>query len=350
MTRDRADGENPRTLEGRLSPDGGSGKGRVDALAERLRASRREHASAGPAVRKGAVLKELREATGGLSPEEKIRLAAELRAALVPRGQGRAASGEVDDEIERLREELDAVRASASAARSDAASARKEAADLKADRDALLRENARLRAGGGGDAGPAGGEGAVLEAMRRGLIETLRDKKVTPESLRLPATEARLFRLMQELTTFLCNMEQARIRLLSEVDVGPAGGMNTMILGKYRQRVRKELQAVLENEQGSMQKLRKTLDSINRFLYGLNEAYQASYPQGVRGLLEQFDPEPMAAKSRAKLLGTDWEAAWHLFVRTRSDVSNLTPAELWENFFRSPFKKKLDEWIVEPAE
>jgi hypothetical protein len=100
---------------------------------------------------------------------------------------------------------------------------------------------------------------------------------------------------MQDLTAFLCNMEQARIRLLSEVDVGPAGGMNTMILSKYRQRVRKEIQAVLDDEQGSIQKLRKTLDSLNRFLYGLNEAYQASTTGNPRS---PAHPEPMASRAR----------------------------------------------------
>jgi hypothetical protein len=71
-------------------------------------------------------------------------------------------------------------------------------------------------------------------------------------------------------------------------------------------------------------------------------AFQDTIPKAVTALLAQIDPDPILARSK-KIL-TDYERAWADFARTHSDLSNLTPAEVWDTYFKQAFKERLDEW------
>lgn len=293
------------------SEAGGSPTRRVAALRE----AARELLAKAPAGERARILREMKEAVGTRPPSA-----------------GPATAGGVPDP----------------ALRAEAARAREEASQARAERDALLRENQKLRAAAAAR-GPGGAptvSADSLETFREGLRGTLAGKKITVESLGLPPEDARTFRLMQELVSFLTNVEMAKIHLLNAVDVGPAGAMDTRILGKYKQRVRKELLSVLDDQEGSVKRLQKTLEGQNKFLYGLNEAFQSSFPAGSRSLLDELDPEPILEAARGRIM-TNYEQAWKTFERRYQDLGNLTPAELWERFFRDPFQKKLSEWLDE---
>ena len=72
------------------------------------------------------------------------------------------------------------------------------------------------------------------------------------------------------------------------------------------------------------------------------DAFQATIPKAVEAMLAEMAPEPILA--RAKKLLTDYERAWNEYARLHSDMSNLTPEEIWENYFRALFREKLSVW------
>ena len=137
-------------------------------------------------------------------------------------------------------------------------------------------------------------------------------------------------------------LERGRIAFLNEVESGRSAGMGTQMLKGAQDQVRKQILAVLNDEEGSIRKLRKTMDAQNRFILGVPDAFQGTIPKAVAELLAKIDPEPILARSK-KIL-TDYERAWADFVRTHSDLSNLTPDEIWDTYFKKAFKEKLDGW------
>jgi hypothetical protein len=84
------------------------------------------------------------------------------------------------------------------------------------------------------------------------------------------------------------------------------------------------------------------MEAQTRFIHGVPAAFQDTIPKAVTALLAQLDPDPILARSK-KIL-TDYERAWSDFARTHSDLSNLTPAEVWDTYFKQAFKERLDEW------
>jgi hypothetical protein len=233
----------------RAGPTGSDSASILAALREKAASE----AGGSPTRRVAALREAARDLLAKAPAGERARILRELKHALATRlaAAGPAAAGGVADP----------------ALRAEAAKALEEASQARAERDALLRENQKLRAAAAarGPGGAPAVSAASLEAFREGLRGTLAGKKITVESLGLPPEDARTFRLMQELVSFLTNVEMAKIHLLNAVDVGPAGAMDTRILGKYKQRVRKELLAVLDDQEGSVKRLQKTLEGQNKF-------------------------------------------------------------------------------------
>lgn len=309
----------------------------VTRLVSRLHAIRTEHEGHPAARRRAALARELDLQLAEVPAAERHavleRALGTLRPAARPSG-----GGEGDPAAARLRAELDLVRAEKEALA-------KERDSLRTTRDALLRENAKLRSEIDAKAAapaPSAATGGSIDAFRAGLKDAIAGKNVDPDKLGLPASEVRVFRLTQELVNFIHMLERGRMAFLNEVEIGPARGMGTQMMKGAQDQVRKQILAVLNNEDGSIRNLRKTMDAQNRFILGVPDAFQGSIPKAVAALLAQLDPEPILARS--KKIMTDYERAWAVFVRTHSDLSNLTPDEIWDTYFKQTFKEKLDGW------
>jgi hypothetical protein len=309
----------------------------VTRLVTRLHATRKEHEGHPAARRRAALARELDLQLAQVPAAE--RNAVLERALGMLRPSARPSAGDDGNPAAaKLRAEIDLIRAEKEALS-------KERDLLHATRDALLRENAKLRSELDTKAtapAPVVVAGGSIEAFRSGLKDAIAGKKVDPDKLGLPASEVRVFRLTQELVNFIHMLERGRIAFLNEVESGPSGGMGTQILKGAQDQVRKQILAVLNDEEGSIRRLRKTMDAQNRFILGVPDAFQGAIPKAVAALLAKIDPEPILARSK-KIL-TDYERAWADFVRTHSDLSNLTPDEIWDTYFKKAFKEKLDGW------
>jgi hypothetical protein len=317
----------------------------VTRLVTRLQAARKEHEGISAGRRRAALARELDLELAQVPTAE--RNAVLERALGTLRPGARPSTGEGGDPAAaKLRAEIDLVRAEKDALA-------KERDLLRATRDALLRENAKLR--GDLDARAAAPQataatavaGGSIEVFRSGLKDAIAGKRVDPDKLGLPAGEVRVFRLTQELVNFIHMLERGRIAFLNEVESGRSAGMGTQMLKGAQDQVRKQILAVLNDEEGSIRKLRKTMDAQNRFILGVPDAFQGAIPKAVAELLAKIDPEPILARSK-KIL-TDYERAWADFVRTHSDLSNLTPDEIWDTYFKKAFKEKLDGWTKTDA-
>jgi len=309
----------------------------VHRLVQRLHEVRREHEGQPAGRRRAALARELDLQLAEVPAAERPAVLERAMGSLRPSAPAAAGDGG-GAAAGKLQSQLDAARAEREALA-------KERDALRVTRDGLLRENATMRGAleakaGAPAAAPAAG--GSFEAFRAGLKDAVAGKKVEPEKLGLGSTEVRLFRLTQELVNFIYMLERGRIMFLNQVEVGQAGLMGTQLLKGYQDQVRKQILAVLNDEEGSIRKLRKTMDAQNRFILGIPDAFQGSIPAAVAAILAELDPDPILARSK-KIL-TDYERAWGDFARTHSDLSNLTPDEIWDRFFKQAFKAKLGEW------
>jgi hypothetical protein len=213
---------------------------------------------------------------------------------------------------------------------------------LRAERDRLAEENARLRAAPGHAAGRPGLDETIAK-MRDGLHLLTQGKEVTPESIGLPQSEGRLFRLVGELLLFALNYETGVHALLQEIDVGP--GMGTVLRKKQKRIIEDRFRACLDNREGSIQALQEALTKNSRFLLELNEAYTTAVRQGVQSLLNDLDPQPILDENKGALGMINFEKAWRAFSNRHSDLGSLPPADVWERFFQETFKKKLADYL-----
>jgi hypothetical protein len=307
----------------------------VTRLVTRLHAARKEHEGLAAGQRRAALVRELDLQLAQVPAAERNAVLERALGTLRPSARS-SAGDEGNPAAAKLSAEIDLVRAEKDALA-------KERDLLRATRDALLRENEKLR--GELKAAPAAATvvaGGSIEVFRNGLKDAIAGKRVDPDKLGLPASEVRVFRLTQELVNFIHMLERGRIAFLNEVESGRSAGMGTQMLKGAQDQVRKQILAVLNDEEGSIRKLRKTMDAQNRFILGVPDAFQGTIPKAVAELLAKIDPEPILARSK-KIL-TDYERAWADFVRTHSDLSNLTPDEIWDTYFKKAFKEKLDGW------
>jgi hypothetical protein len=303
-------------------------------LVERLHAVIQQNEGQPAPRRRSALMREIDLQLAGLPPADRPAV---LEQALgVIRPATRPAGG--DSSGEKLLAQLDLVRG-------EKETLAKERDALRATRDALLRENAKMR--GEIEAkktvpSTPGVAGGSLETFRAGLKDAIAGKKVDADKLGLSAGDVRLFRLTQELVNFVYMLERGRIDFLNKVEVGQAGMMGTQLVKGYQDQVRKQFLAVLNDQEGSIRNLRRTMDGQTRFIVGVPESFQEAIPRAVEAILAQLAPEPILARS--KRLMTDYERAWSEFARIHSDLSNLTPEEIWDGYFKNVFKEKLADW------
>lgn len=213
---------------------------------------------------------------------------------------------------------------------------------LRAERDRLAEENARLRAAPGQQADRPGLD-EMIAKMRDGLHLLTQGKEVTPESIGLPQSEARLFRLVGVLLLFALNYETGVHALLQEIDVGP--GMGTLLRKQQKKIIEDRFRACLDNRAGSIQALQEALAKNSRFLPELDKAYTTAVRQGVQSLLGDLDPQPFLDENKGALGIINFEKAWRAFSNRHSDLSSLPPADVWERFFQEMFKKKLADYL-----
>jgi hypothetical protein len=212
--------------------------------------------------------------------------------------------------------------------------------------DELEQENARLRhqLESAGPSGDRGGESGQLDRIREGLVRLTENKKVTAGSLGLPESDARMFRLIQELFQFALGYEMGVGLLLAEFKIGPAAEMDTKMMQGFKQIVRDRFRACLDNQEGSIEALKETLARNSRFVIELNRAYTSCLFEGSQSLLSEIDPEPILDKHR-RMIGFNYEEAWNAIARVQSDLASLTSSELWERFFFESFRKNLSSHL-----
>jgi hypothetical protein len=275
--------------------------------------------------RRRDLMRALQEELAGLSEEEAGRRIEQARETLVGEARDRERSLEgVQGEVSRLKAEVEV---------------------LKAAREVLARENQQLRKTLEG-AEAQGGSSQSLEKIRAGLRKMADGDEVTPDAIGLPPSEARLFRLAQELLGFALKIEFSVQSLLA--DFGAVRGADTMFIRGMDKMIRNRFRACLENKQGSIQALREGLDKNLRFLLQLNDAYLAATRKGVPSLLAELDPEQLLEQHRGRLM-TNYEEAFRSFSTRHTDLANLTPKEAWERFFQQAFREKLEEVVAPDA-
>jgi len=218
-----------------------------------------------------------------------------------------------------------------------------EVSQLRASLDSLTQENEALKAQGGAkQAAPS--PGGNLEKIRDGLRALTKNKEVTPESLGLPPSEARLFRLIQQLVRFALGYEMGVNLLLAEFRIGPTAEMDTRMMQGMRQEVRDRFRACLEDQKGSLAKLKEILDRNSRFVVDLNRAYTACIYEGSRSLLSEIDPQPILEQHK-RMMGHDYEKAWGSLSRSQADLAALSSNELWERFYFKVFRERLSDYL-----
>lgn len=217
-----------------------------------------------------------------------------------------------------------------------------QAESLRAERDRLAEENRRMKAAPQTVAGGPGLEGA-LSKIRDALLQITQDREVTSESLALPPSEARFFRLIRELLVFALNFETGVHDLIQKIQV-MRFGQNSMMVKQQKKIIRNRFRACLDNEEGSVVALKEALDRNKAFLISLYEAYNASIREGSRSLLEQLDPQTILDQTKGMLLDR-FEKAWRAFSDQHADLSTLPETDLWERFFDAPFKHKMQDYL-----
>jgi len=283
------------------------------ALVGKLKAVRKQNEGGSPEALRSALQEALRASLEGLPADQIDRTLAEARESLI--GEAR----DLEARLERLE---------------------REAAALREERD-------RLAAAGTGGGSAAGDD--ILARMLPGFRKLIKGEPATPESLGVPGDQARFYNLVAELILFALSYEIGLQGLLSDIEVGPGGEMNTKMWGQQKKLIEKRFLACLDNEKGSIAALKEALARNSRFIIDLNKAYEAAVRQGPQTLLGELDPEPILGKSKGLLSITNYEAAWKSFVSKHTDLCNLTPSEMWESFFRQPFRERLADHL-EPGE
>jgi hypothetical protein len=297
-----------------------SAGGETGRLIEKLKSVRAAHAAGPPEALREALRHAIQETLGGLPMEESGRRLEQVRAQIVAEARQR------EERAERLEAEMGRLTS--------------EVASLRAERDRLASENARLASAG---PAPAAGGADLLEKFREGLRKMAKGEQVTPESLGLPSSEARFFRLTQELLGFALRVEFGVQGLLA--DVGVVRGMDTRIMKRLDQLIRDRFRACLDNQKGSIQALQETLKRNSKFLLDLNDAYAAAIRQGVPALLGEMDPQPILENNAGRFGMTNYEGAWRELSTRQNDLSAMTPRDTWERFFQKPFQEKLGEGV-----
>lgn len=298
----------------------------AERLALKLKSVRDEHASAPENQRRELLRRALDEELGSLPEAQTEAVLDTLRDRLVLDAREREARvAELEQRVQGLQGEIES---------------------LRAERDRLAEDNERLAQQPAEAAAPAAmaASGEGLERIREGLKQMAKGKKVTAESIGLAESEARLFRLLQEMLRFAQDYEMGLNFLLAEFRVGPQADMDTKMIRGMTQQVRKRFGACLEDREGSVEELKEVLARNARFLIDLNKAYSDSFHEGVQSLLGELDPQPILEEHK-RMLGFNFEDAWKAIARVQNDLANLPRSELWERFFFEKFQAKLSGYL-----
>lgn len=313
-----------------------AGEDRGERLVERLREVRRGLSGAPARARREALRKELDGQLRSLPAADRGPLIERALGRLRPEGGGDPqAERELGRRLNETKAKLDdavAERAKLARERDAAIAARDAAAARVAAVEAELAAKRAAPAGAGG-----------MDGFRAGLKAAIEGKKVDPASLGLAPADGRLFRLVREMIDFLHMLEVARAGFLKDLAVGAEGGMGTRMWDDFQRQVRRRVLAVLNDEPGSVKAVQEVLKQQNEFVFSLPEAFRQSIPVGTKALLDELDPEPILETSK-RFLMTDWEKAWGALVQARGDLVNLTKGELWERYFKPPFKEEIGKW------
>jgi len=214
---------------------------------------------------------------------------------------------------------------------------RTESDDLEAERDRLANEVEKLKAAPRPSAPVSDAD--VLARFRSAMRQFTEGQELEDGSLGLPDAEARLCRMVLALLRFALRFEDAVNVLLMEFQVGPVKDMNTRQARTYMRVIRDRFQACLDGKEGSIEALREILDRNSRFLIELNTAYARCIYDGSKAMLSSLDPQPILAEHK-RMMGHNFEEAFHALSRIQGDLSNLTRSELWGQFFSQPFRER----------
>ena len=291
------------------------------SLAGKLASLRRSKADAPEPERRDAFRRTLHDELAELPAESADRVVERVRELLIAEGRAR------DERVAQLETQVGRLEA--------------RLTELGAEQDRLVEENASLKSQPSPDGSPVTDSSAVLTRLREGLLEASYGEGTTAESVGVTASEAGLFRLVQELLGFALKYELGLNLLLAEFKIGPAADADTRLARGMREQVRERFRACLENEEGSVDALKQALERNARFLIDLNRAYQASLYEGNRTMVAELDPHPVLTKHKRALMGVDYEAVMKSISRSHADMSNLARDELWERYFFEPFKEEL---------
>jgi hypothetical protein len=308
-------------------------------LIERLNAVQREHQNEPARKRRTTLAQEIEQQLAGLPPAERVAVVEQALGAIRPSRSVAGPAAAAGGEDRAFSERLDAAVAETEALL-------KERDGLRTTRDALMRENGKLRAQLDAPA-PAGSSGGSHDAFRSGLKEAFEGRKVDPVKLGLPASDVRMFRLPQELMVHVQMLDIIRIEVLNKLDIGAVGKMRTVLLEKYKQEIRKQILAVLNDQEGSVRKLRESLEAQKNFILGIPQAVESAVPIAMAALLAVLAPDPILARSKKIMI--DHQRAWEDFTRLHSDLSNQSNEEFWDNYFKDAFREKLSAWTKDES-
>jgi len=294
-------------------------------IADKLKKVRDASADLAESDRRDAFRQALDEELGGFPGNDTDRILTSIKDRFVDEARhAETRLGELERQSEALAAQLQAV---------------------STERDRLREEIGRLRDQSSSTpaaAPPAAvtGGGGELGKVREGLLRVSHGEDVTADSIGLPPSEARLFRLIRAMLDFALKYELGLNLLLAEFKIGPAGDADTKLTQGLQEQVRERFRSCLENKEGSLHELTEILERNARFLIDLNRSYQASLYEGNQSMLGRLDPRPIL-EGHKRVLGSDFEGAWKTISRAQADLVNLSRAEMWEQFFSGPFSDKL---------
>lgn len=323
-------------------------------LLETLRRTREREEGRPAGERREAILKALKAALDGLPDAVALETVAKARAALhapVPPAGNTGREAALEAEAASLRAAVERERAAAAQAASRVAELEREIGGLRregskpAPADARVRElEGRIRELESRPAVAGSGEG--VEMFRRGIRETVDGKRPTAQNLGLPEEQARLFRFVQALVRFLLDLEQLRLGMLKEHEVGTAGG-GTQMVRLLASQLKGRMRDVLDDKKGSLQALETTLRANQHFPLALDQAYREACSEAVQKLLEELKTDAIL-ESNKRIFGYDYEAAWKEIAKRLFDLSQMHAMEIWAIYLKEPFQTRMN--ALKPGE
>lgn len=141
-------------------------------------------------------------------------------------------------------------------------------------------------------------EGDALGRLRVSLATTANTGDIPSDRADLPASEYRLVRLTQELLKFALDYDRGIQAFLMGLSI--TNELDTRQIARQEELVKKRFLDCLEDQDGSLGRLRDALERNRRFVLDLNEAYTRAIPEGVRTILRELDPNSMLESKKGR--------------------------------------------------